>query len=105
MVEIGPTYSPSNIDIKLPIEDPILSLKDQTRNFVKPIDYLIFGSKTFFPLHWLLLCCCSSNPLQRAKYDKGVLGRSSSVAEREQSSHSFDKVPFQFRIDCPVNWG
>ncbi|XP_023341522.1 protein tumorous imaginal discs, mitochondrial isoform X3 [Eurytemora carolleeae] len=35
-----------------------------------------------------------SNPAQRAKYDKGVLGRSSSVAEREQASHSFDKEVF-----------
>ena len=40
-------YMDPYIDIKLPIEDPILSLKDQTRNFVKPIDYLIFGSKGF----------------------------------------------------------
>jgi len=35
-----------------------------------------------------------SNPQLRAKYDKGVLGRSSSVAEREQASHRFDKESF-----------
>jgi len=34
------------------------------------------------------------NPQLRAKYDKGVLGRSSSVAEREQASHRFDKESF-----------
>jgi DnaJ-class molecular chaperone len=33
-----------------------------------------------------------SNPKKRASYDKGVLGRSSSVAEREQAAHSFQQV-------------
>ena len=31
-----------------------------------------------------------SNPATRTKYDKGVLGRASSVAERERASHRFD---------------
>jgi len=35
-----------------------------------------------------------SNPELRAKYDKGVLGRSSSVADRERSLHTFDKESF-----------
>jgi len=35
-----------------------------------------------------------SNASLRGKYDKGVLGRSSSVADREQSSHRFDKETF-----------
>ncbi len=33
-----------------------------------------------------------SDPRKRAKYDKGVLGRSSSVAEREQAAHSFPQA-------------
>eukprot|EP00092_Neocalanus_flemingeri_P006494 GFUD01007001.1.p1 GENE.GFUD01007001.1~~GFUD01007001.1.p1 ORF type:complete len:206 (-),score=29.45 GFUD01007001.1:46-663(-) len=35
-----------------------------------------------------------SNPAQRTKYDKGVLGRSSSVAEREASAHRFEGEAF-----------
>jgi len=35
-----------------------------------------------------------SNPALREKYDKGVLGRTSSVADRERSSHRFDKESF-----------
>jgi len=35
-----------------------------------------------------------SNPRQRSKYDKGVLGRSSSVAEREAASHRFEGETF-----------
>ena len=35
-----------------------------------------------------------SNPAKRTKYDKGVLGRSSSVAEREASSHRFEGETF-----------
>ena len=35
-----------------------------------------------------------SNPQKRIKYDKGVLGRSSSVAEREASSHRFEGETF-----------
>jgi len=35
-----------------------------------------------------------SNPKQRLKYDKGVLKRSSSVAEREMSSHRFQNENF-----------
>lgn len=35
-----------------------------------------------------------SNPRQRTKYDKGVLGRTSSVAEREQASHRFEGENF-----------
>jgi len=34
------------------------------------------------------------NPSLRSKYDVGVLGRSSSVAEREVSSHRYDKESF-----------
>jgi len=34
------------------------------------------------------------NPSLRSKYDIGVLGRSSSVAEREVSSHRYDKESF-----------
>merc|ERR1712130_634248 len=35
-----------------------------------------------------------SNPATRTKYDKGVLGRASSVAERERASHRFDGEAF-----------
>ena len=35
-----------------------------------------------------------SNPATRTKYDKGVLGRTSSVAERERASHRFDGEAF-----------
>jgi len=35
-----------------------------------------------------------SNPKKRTQYDKGVLGRSSSVAEREASSHRFEGETF-----------
>ena len=35
-----------------------------------------------------------SNPGTRTKYDKGVLGRSSSVAEREASKHTFEGEVF-----------
>ena len=35
-----------------------------------------------------------SNPQKRIKYDKGVLGRNSSVAEREASSHRFEGETF-----------
>lgn len=34
------------------------------------------------------------NPASRTKYDKGVLGRASSVAEREQSTHRFEGEAF-----------
>jgi len=35
-----------------------------------------------------------SNPATRTNYDKGVLGRSSSVAERERASHRFEGEAF-----------
>jgi curved DNA-binding protein CbpA len=35
-----------------------------------------------------------SNPSLRTKYDKGVLGRSSSVAERERASHRYEGENF-----------
>jgi len=35
------------IQLKLPIEFPILSDKDNIKNFIKPIDYIIFGSTGF----------------------------------------------------------
>eukprot|EP00090_Calanus_glacialis_P021586 TRINITY_DN33292_c0_g1_i1.p1 TRINITY_DN33292_c0_g1~~TRINITY_DN33292_c0_g1_i1.p1 ORF type:complete len:216 (+),score=59.71 TRINITY_DN33292_c0_g1_i1:265-912(+) len=35
-----------------------------------------------------------SNPDKRTKYDKGVLGRSSSVAEREAATHKFEGENF-----------
>lgn len=35
-----------------------------------------------------------SNPERRVKYDKGVLGRNSSVAEREAASHRFEGESF-----------
>ena len=35
-----------------------------------------------------------STPVKRTKYDKGVLGRSSSVAEREASTHRFEGETF-----------
>lgn len=35
-----------------------------------------------------------SNPKKRTQYDKGVLGRESSVAEREASSHRFEGETF-----------
>lgn len=35
------------LNIQLPISNPILSEKDNIKNFIKPIDYLIFGSNGF----------------------------------------------------------
>ena len=35
------------INMNLPIKNPILSEKDNINNFIKPIDYIIFGSKGY----------------------------------------------------------
>ena len=34
----------------------------------------------------------------RSKYDTGILGRSSSVADKEKSSHRYDKVSFNHMV-------
>jgi dTDP-4-dehydrorhamnose 3,5-epimerase-like enzyme/dTDP-4-dehydrorhamnose reductase len=40
-------YKDPILNIVLPIENPILSEKDCAKNFIKPIDYIVFGSKGF----------------------------------------------------------
>ena len=42
----------------------------------------------------LYLFLLFSNSGLRSKYDTGILGRSSSVADKEKSSHRYDKVEY-----------
>lgn len=46
-----------------------------------------------------------SNPSKRTKYDKGVLGRSSSVAEREAATHRFEGETFYGNRSSRMNQG
>jgi dTDP-4-dehydrorhamnose 3,5-epimerase-like enzyme/dTDP-4-dehydrorhamnose reductase len=40
-------YLDPYLNIKIPIENPIISIKDSKKNFIKPIDYIIFGGNGY----------------------------------------------------------
>jgi dTDP-4-dehydrorhamnose 3,5-epimerase-like enzyme/dTDP-4-dehydrorhamnose reductase len=84
-------YLDPYLNIKLPIENPIISDKDNVKNFTKPIDYLIFGSKGFLGSNIVEL-------LQ--KENKHFITTNLRLHQLEEIKHLLDIYKPKYIINC-----
>jgi len=79
------------INIKIPINNPTLSEKDNLKNFIKPIDYVVFGSTGFL----------GSNIIRHLEIEKkNFIKCALRLHETEQISNYFDIYKPKYVINC-----